>query len=578
MKSLPAMRLRSPFLLLTLILLLGFLLRVAYADRLPISMNNDEIDFIVQAKSVFYTFTDLDRTWNPLSLQPLAKEAKSEILYLVLAPVFGFLPISLLTVRLPYIVINLGIILLLYFLARRFFSSGYALGVALIAAINPWMLFLSRTAFESHVAVCFYLLGVVTLLYAKGKQSVLSLLFFLIGFYSYMGTKVIFLPVILGTCFLAWRLNKKKYTQEYVIVSVLAFIFFGFFTATLINGSSHKRVNEFSFGSDKITDAVNSERKSSIQYPMQHVFTNKIGIGLREDIKRYFGAFSFDMLYAEGDPHSLYGFWDHGLFYYTDILFLLAGFLLLYRKQRIFFYYLVGLLLIGAVPSALSNVDTSYVHRSSWMLLLLVFVTGLGFVEIIKLLRKYSIFPFILAAVGMVMLYSLINFYHIYLLRNPIYNPIQGSYENRIIARFAHDEMTRGRRVVIVADNPQALLKSYLFYTNGIQASTIRTIQASFSLETPKYQSLGFAINCPKELDPRYTYIVFAIKCAAEYPKQEYSMIPILKDGSAIYRIYNDRLCSPYRLEGFPHNFTLENFTVESISTQRFCQTFITKR
>ena len=82
--------------LLFFILLFAALIRLFLLNSFPTGISNDELHFVLNAKSVFLQFTDLARNgWNPLSLQTIPQEASSELTFLLAAPFIGSLPLSL---------------------------------------------------------------------------------------------------------------------------------------------------------------------------------------------------------------------------------------------------------------------------------------------------------------------------------------------------------------------------------------------------------------------------------------------------------------------------------------------------
>ena len=64
-------------------------------NSFPTGISNDELHFVLNAKSVFLQFTDLARNGrNPLSLQTIPQEASSELTFLLAAPFIDSLPLS----------------------------------------------------------------------------------------------------------------------------------------------------------------------------------------------------------------------------------------------------------------------------------------------------------------------------------------------------------------------------------------------------------------------------------------------------------------------------------------------------
>lgn len=150
--------------------------------------------------------------WSPISLTPVTDEfPQAELPYLIVAPFIGALPLSLEFSKIPYVITGVCFVLLLFLIAKKLFGKNEALIVGLAAAINPWSLFFSRTAYEAPLAIFFYLFSFYLLLIAKGRYILAIFIPMFIGFYSYMGTKLLFLPFIMISIFYSWYyINKKK--------------------------------------------------------------------------------------------------------------------------------------------------------------------------------------------------------------------------------------------------------------------------------------------------------------------------------------------------------------------------------
>ena len=54
---------------LFLIIVLALFLRLLWLDRIPTGISNDELDYVLTAKAIFFTGTDIAGSgWSPLSL------------------------------------------------------------------------------------------------------------------------------------------------------------------------------------------------------------------------------------------------------------------------------------------------------------------------------------------------------------------------------------------------------------------------------------------------------------------------------------------------------------------------------
>jgi hypothetical protein len=190
--------------------------RIFLLHLIPIGIEDDNINFILNAKAVFLTGHDLSGTWNPLSLTTLpGEQPQSEIIYLLLAPLIGLFPLSLFFANLPYVLASSLFAVLLYHLTKTLLDEKIAIAAGLLVAINPWSIFFARSAFESPIALLFFTTAWYLLIVLKGYNKLWSLLFLFFGFYTYMTSKLLSrsLPVI-SPDIVVWIVSERPYSQD----------------------------------------------------------------------------------------------------------------------------------------------------------------------------------------------------------------------------------------------------------------------------------------------------------------------------------------------------------------------------
>lgn len=210
---------------LFIIICLAALLRFTLLDRIPNAVGGDELTYIVTAKSIFLTGRDITGTWSPWSIflfRYPPHEQQAELPYFLHLPFSGPFPFSLFTARIPFALLSIGIVIILYFLTKKLINVHAAIATGLIAAINPWLIYIGRTAYESTPATFFYLLGFYLLLSLRGSKLFISVPVFFLAFYSYIGMKLIFLPLIILFCLFAWSRNRKDQKQYLLKINVSA--------------------------------------------------------------------------------------------------------------------------------------------------------------------------------------------------------------------------------------------------------------------------------------------------------------------------------------------------------------------
>jgi len=563
---------------LLIVIILSLVLRLIILDKIPTGISDDELDYIVNAKSIFITGKDISGIWNPLSLTtPPLEYPKAELPYIIISPLIGLMNFSLFAARFPFALFNTALVAVLYFIAKRIFGKQQAVIIGFLSAINPWMIFFARTAFEAPVAILFYMTAFLIVIYSKGWRILFAFPILLIAFYTYIGTKIIFIPFVICISLFSWLfINNKKYTKQYISLFLLSIglFFFYFVNQTLHNNSRLSEV--FTPFNSQVAEEFISQRKLSLNNPFMGIASNKITVFLRQSTEKYLNTFSPQLLFLYGDGRSTFSIRQHGLFYFVDLFFLIMGIYGLYRKNKRLWVMLISLVLIAPLPSVLSNVGTTYPTRSALLFPLLIMLTGYG---IWYTLYSKKFFSFKLFVV-LIYILSLSNFLYIYVFRNPIYNSEGFGFSGRILTKYISLAENNKHKVVLLSDTSgvvPSLFKQYLFYTNNYNKSSAQEISELIQENDYSFRNLTIT-PCPQNFSQKSIYIsVPDSKCKKIENNLEYTTIPLLSDGGTIYKIFNDLVCTKYKLKRYPENLVLSDFDIDNLSEEGFCTRYITK-
>lgn len=576
------MKKRLVITLFFLISILALFLRLIWLDRVPTAITNDELDYVFDAKAIFLQGRDVSGQWSPFSLTtPPFQVSKAELPALIISPLIGFLNFSLFSARLPYVILGIILLTILFLITRELFGDWPALIVLLVGAINPWSFYFSRAAFDTLLAVTLYLSAFYILIVLKGWKLLLAFPFFFLGFFSYLGTKVIFLPLVLLTSFYSWFfLNKKKYIRHYLVLIFLCLLTFFAFLISFKSQPVAERGREIltPFHS-LVSQRVDQERRLSVVNPLVNTFSNKGVVFIKIFLEKYLGIFSPQFLFLHGEERSTYSVWYHGMFYYSDFIFLLLGFCYLFVKNRKFWLFLVFLLLVAPLPSALSVLGEEYALRGALLFPFLIFLTGLGFWFLISLKKNRFWQITTIAFLIIIYFFQLSNFLTIYFFRNPIYNSEGFGFSRRLLVSYLNYLKPENKRILVIGKEELALLKHFLFYSNLYSRENATLLSDKILKEDFSWDNIRFTNDCPEdiELDPNEVVILAAdINCPSLEDNYLWLTIPQLGDGGTIFKIFNDPLCNQFVLNRYPSNISFEDLEVEKIGPQRFCQKFIT--
>lgn len=563
-----------------LIVALSFFLRLIFLDRVPTGISNDELDNVLNAKAVFLTGHDLTGNWNPWSLNPIASYyEQSELSAAVISPIVGPLPLSLFNARLPYAIFSTISVVCLFFITRKLFNQKAAFVTGLLAATNPWFIFTGRSNFDGAIANMFLLGALLLTLYAKRWIILLVFIPLFFAFYTYIGAKLVVLPFAVITSFFAWRYISQKKRGAYYIALLGLVIFLLYLPMLILNANRTGEI--LSPMHSLVEQRVDYERREAIVTPLQPIFSNKLFTFGRIFAEKYLGAFSPGYLFLYGDPKFLFSVFDHGVFYLYEMLFLLIGACVFYRSQKTRFLFLLAIIAITPLPSAFSTVGSSYTIRSFLLHPILLIFIAAGIIAAVESIKMLNLQKMVVA--GMILLYivSITNFMYIYILRNPIHNSESFNFSSRLLSNYVKREAKiNNSNIFVLTGSPQIAYRHFVFYANLYNKNFIDEVKKAYSTNKFSYKNIHF-ISCKEILKFKGDEVLVfdpGQKCIKKDAQPQNISITQLSDGGEIYRVANGNICSGVELNRFPQNVKFDDFFVEKLQDEKFCQKFISSR
>ena len=562
-----------------LILLIAFLIRFVWVDKVPNAVGGDELTYVVNARAMFLTGTDISGTWNPLSgfifKYPAYTLPQAELPYFLIAPFVGLFGFSLFSVRIIFVLLSTLSVSLIYLITKALFNKKAGLAAGFIMAVNPWSIYMARTAYETTPAIFFYLLALYMLLVFKGRKILLSIPVLFLAFYSYVGTKVSFLPFVFIIVLFSYFLNKKKYKKEYLIILTSCLLLVIVFAVSVFTTKGQSRTGELiSFNSPQIAQEVDYIRKVSMPSALTPVFENKFTIFSRIILTKLFKSFSFDYLFVYGD--QFYSIFRHGFFYVLDALFLVFGFAASYGLKKRAFFLLAGIGLVGVLPQIVhsNSLDNFSIHLSLMFAVLPIFI-GVGISQTLSLFKNRVYYFVSLGVIGILYLFLVLNFLNIYFFQFPL-----GGYFDfhvRLLSKYAQVAKEQGKTLVVYSPASTDIFKKYIFYTNSYNKNTYLEIRKDYRAERFTFANIKF-LGCDRTIDPFKIkgIVVYDSECGSLKQDEKHLAIPRLSDGGQSYQIFNDTVCSVYNLRRYPTDLKISDFGIEKMSSQKFCETYIT--
>ena len=566
----------NQFIPIFLIIILAGIFRFLWLDQIPNAIGGDELVYILSTKSIVLSGHDLTGTWNPLSVflfRYPPNEQSAELEYFIHLPLSGVFPFSLLLARIPFAVMSVGIVILLYLIAERIFDTKAAFAVGLIAAINPWMIYIGRTGYEWTPAAFFYLLGLYLVIQKDKRKIFLSIIAFLFAFYAYIATKTILIPFIFLSILLAYHLNGKQFRKQYILIGIGSILVTLLFLILIKTTNTGARISEIFLPNNPMIPAeVDHLRKISITSPLTQIYANKFTVYFQILITKLYRIFSPPYLFLEGD--EFFSLWRNGMLYAIDAFFLIMGSLYLFAKKQFKFVIIAAFILVSTIPQLIHKNATDYSFHMALIFPFMILLIGYGITKLIDNLKgKWkSVAVFVICCLYVI---SVGKFVYVYVYQHPL----QGYFDfhTRIVSEYIKRAQKKSIPVTIYSDANSDYFRKFLFYTNGITKQNIKAISGylkatTFTLNGVTFKQCDDTLTTP----PSSSISIIDRNCTSTFDQTHLS-IPRLDDGGEKYRIYNDSICTGVNIKRYPQNIAIHDFSMDQLSIQRFCETFITR-
>ena len=565
-----------------LIFLISLSLRVLLLDIFPPAMIYDELNYVMSAKSLYHTGENIP--WIASSLFSWGDKnfdiVISELPSLILTPFFGIIPLNQFTARFPFAVISSISVVFVYLISKRLLGFKIAIVSGILMAFNPWSIHLGRTALEVNFASLFFLIGIYLFLLLKKWKLFYALFFFLMGFGSYLGAKLQFIPIVLILIVYKIFIVKEKDADKkpYILFFVACLSFFLLYTATLkYQPAGQRKVELLFFDKNWSASAVNDERRQSIPNIFQNVFSNKVTVSAKRIVDVYLKAFSTTNLFSRGETVSVYSTWEHGQFYYIDFLLIIFGILYLFKsrnKSLILFFLIIG---ISPLVSSVDLVEETYAIRAFPMFPVLVILSACGLMYIYELTRNYKLFFSVLIVIYALMIS---NFLYLYFYRYPVYAAERWFFSNRIIdnyVRLSELNPKITKIYVVPFEYDRAAFGQYLFYSGDYEkGSDIRDINEKMKIRQFQNGKVTFSGICPENVKYEQGEILIAErrKGCTDDGKNIHEILD-LADAGTVFNIKNDILCDGENLPRYYRPLYISDFRLENMNKDEFCGKWI---
>lgn len=488
---------KKSFLILLVVFLLGAFFRFYHLGEIPVGLHRDEAFLGYNAYSLLKTGRDMSGSFLPLHFESFIYSPAGYSYFSI--PFIWFFSLSSFSVRFASAFFGSLTILVTYFLVKILFhlrgvhpatsevSSpfGHLGGVAkrlprgetitllsaLLLAISPWHINLSRTATENVIVTFFISLGVLLYLLFLKKDNwyLLFLSFFSFGitFLIYQAPRVFlpfFIPVLVAA-FLKKRIKKR------MAVTILLFLVIIVLPLLVVLSSKKlslriKTVSIFAGGQTQLVldEQIRDDGSSGASLLETRIFHNKL-IGYSSQFwENYFAHFSYNFLFTDQGNPDRYRIPLTGPLFLFDLPFLVLGLLMLLKDKRLAFL-LIGWIFLAPVGSALAFDDVPNLQRTLFIFPVPSIITAMGVFYFLALFKKRFILRNLLILfLGLWLFYGFFFYLHQYYIHGPIYRPWLRQDGYRELVEKVNKLLPNYKKAVIT-DRDSAPTVFFLFFS-----------------------------------------------------------------------------------------------------------------
>ncbi len=468
--------------LLGIIVVVAALLRLWGVSTNPPSLSWDEVSIGYNAYTILNYGMDEHGVRLPIGAFAAYGDYKPTLPIYVTVPFVAVFGLSELAVRLPSALFGIATVLLLYFFVKELFvnSKNIALLSALLLAISPWHIMLSRAGFEANIATFFVLLGVYLIVAARRKPGLWMYAFlpFAAGMYTFNSARYAGPLIGLGALVFSFR-SFRKAKMVAVGGMVIAAIVLVPLLPHLVSREAKLRFEEVSIFTDlRVVLSSNARRViDGNSWWSAIVHNRRIGFG-REYLVHFFDNLEPKFLFITGDGNPKFSTQDSGQLLLITAPFVVYGWFMLFANIPSVAIVLLWWLIASIAPAAVAR-ETPHALRIENGLPVWIIVTAYGMVVSLKNLTVPKKRVTLLALYLMLLFANFSYFWHTYSIHYPKEFSGEWQYGYREAIRFA--ETVKGSYDAIVLTESIGRPYMYtLFYGRYDLPYFLHTKDASF--------------------------------------------------------------------------------------------------
>ena len=386
----------------------------------------DEADTGYSAYSILKTGLSQYGSFNLLALEESSGGTHPPLYIYLIIPLIKVFGLNIFVERIPSAIFGVLMVPILFLIVNKLFrSKGVAAVAALLIAVNPWAIHISRQGLLESIALFFVCLGTLLFLYASEKNRylyILSAISFGLSLFSYDAPKVFLPPFILLLVFYKKDdlIKIKKYFMYFLIIFGMSFLLI--LKVLYFDGQMGDYNSVSIFDKTGIERTVNRERnETKAPLWLSSIFHNKATVALGRFETSYSSIFSLNWFFLNGQGNLQQSVAKHGQFHLFELPFFFLGCFIIFTKNKKIGFFLLTWILLGAIPGGITT--GNYPYRSVLLLPVPIIFSSIGIVWLWNYIKKFKIPISFTARLSLVVtcIIFLISYLFTYFFDYPVY-------------------------------------------------------------------------------------------------------------------------------------------------------------
>jgi hypothetical protein len=462
------------------ILIFASVLRLFNLSNVPAGVSVDEAAAWYNSYSILKTGADEYGQKFPIIFRSF-DDYKPGLFFYLAVPFVAIFNLQILAVRLPSVLMGIVAVGATYFLVTelihlfgnnkplwkskttlhlQFQAEHVGLTAALLLAISPWHIYLSRIGFEINTGITFLILAMLFLI---KKRFIFSSLFFAFSYMTYQAEKII-IPVLLFGILIIF--HKAIWNRKRQLI--VPIIIFGFFTIPFTIQSLQpqaltrfKGTNIYSgyqeLFMERSVKLMEAKTKHEI---LKELLYNRRVLAVEIALKQYISHFNPKWLFLNSgsEPHKMPGL---GLLWIWELPIILVGIVMFlrsnlnYRAKLLILLWFLSSPIAASITTGAPHATRSYSFIPTWQIF-----GGFGIIYISDILLKsrkiaYLILLFCIS-------FSTVVLYKNYFVRFPHEQSDSFQYPLSNVMQYVLKNENKYDKIII--SNSENTYQSYMYY------------------------------------------------------------------------------------------------------------------